>query len=204
MIATYRHDEPVREASFGRPLPGFQIAVRDPDTMEELPRGEVGVLSFRGPTGTKYWRKPEIQAKSVRHGWSILQDAIRMDEEGFCYFTGRQDDMIVSGGYNIAPTEVESILARHPRVLESACVGAPDPEGLRTEVVKACIVLRGDAVASPALASEIQAFFKQVGSPHLYPRVIEFVAALPKTASGKVRRVDLRGTRQARTASATS
>jgi len=204
MIGTYRHDEPVREASFGRPLPGFQITVRDPNTFEELPRNEVGILSFRGPTGTRYWRKPEIQAKSVRNGWSILQDAIRMDEEGFCFFTGRQDDMIVSGGYNIAPTEVESILARHPLVLESACVGAPDPEGVRSEVVKACIVLRQNAVASPELASELQTFFKQIGAPHLYPRVVEFVPTLPKTASGKVRRVELRAPRQAKAAASTA
>ena len=191
MIASYRWDEPVREACFGRPIPGFEIAVCDPDTFEELPRGEAGLLSFRGPTGTKYWRKPEIQAMSVRNGWSVLQDRIRMDDEGFCYYLGRQDELIVSAGYNIAPTEVESILARHPHVLESACIGAPDPEGVRAQVVKACIVLRDGVAASPELAREIQAFFKQNGAPHLYPRVIEFVAALPKTASGKTRRLAL-------------
>jgi 2-aminobenzoate-CoA ligase len=192
MISSYRFDEAVREACFGRPIPGFEIVVRDPDTMEELPRGEVGVLSFRGPTGTKYWRKPEIQAKAVRNGWSILQDAMRMDDEGFCHYIGRQDEMIVSSGYNIAPTDVESVLAKHPSVLESACIGAPDPEQLRTEVVRACVVLREGIEASAQLGVEIQEFFKRNGAPYAYPRIVEFVKALPKTASGKIRRVDLR------------
>jgi acyl-coenzyme A synthetase/AMP-(fatty) acid ligase len=101
--------------------------------------------------------------------------------------------MIVSSGYNIAPTEVESTLALHPAVQECACIGAPDPDGQRSQVVKAVIVLREGIKGSPTLAAEIQSFFKANGAPHAYPRLIEFVAALPKTPTGKVRRADLRG-----------
>ena len=192
IMSSTRYGETIREGSCGRPIPGFQIVVRNPDTFEEMPRGEPGLLTFRGPTGTKYWRKPEVQAKSVRHGWSILQDSVWMDEEGYLFYVGRQDDMIVTAGYNIAPTEVEGVLARHPAVLESACIPAPDPDGERSQVVKACIVLRDGAAASPGLANEIQVFFKQNGAPHMYPRIIDFVASLPKTPTGKIRRSELR------------
>lgn len=192
IMSSTRYGETIRDGSCGRPIPGFQIVVRDPDSFEEMPRGEPGLLTFRGPTGTKYWRKPEVQAKSVRNGWSILQDSVRMDEEGYLFYVGRQDDMIVTSGYNIAPTEVEGVLARHPAVRESACIPAPDPDGERSQVVKACIVLRDAAAASPGLAGEIQVFFKQNGAPHMYPRVIEFVTSLPKTPTGKIRRSELR------------
>lgn len=192
IMSSTRYGEAIREGSCGRPIPGFQIVVRNPDTFEEMPRGEPGLLTFRGPTGTKYWRKPQVQAKSVRNGWSILQDSVWMDEEGYLFYVGRQDDMIVTSGYNIAPTEVEGVLARHPAVLESACIPAPDPDGERSQVVKACIVLRDTAAASPGLTAEIQVFFKQNGAPHMYPRIIEFVTSLPKTPTGKIRRSELR------------
>lgn len=192
IMSSTRYDEPIREGSCGRPIPGFQIVVRDPDTFEEMPRGKPGLLTFRGPTGTKYWRKPEVQAKSVRNGWSILQDSVWMDEHGYLFYIGRQDDMIVTSGYNVAPTEVEGVLARHPAVLECACIPAPDPDGERSQVVKACIVLREAATASANLVREIQAFFKENGAPHMYPRIIEFVPALPKTPTGKIRRSALR------------
>ena len=192
IISSSRRGEAIREGSCGRPIPGFQVVVRNPVTFEEMPRGEPGLLTFRGPTGTKYWRKPEVQAKSVRNGWSILQDSVWMDEEGYLFYVGRQDDMIVTAGYNIAPSEVEGVLARHPAVLESACIAAADPQGERSQVVKACIVLRDTAAASSAMVGEIQVFFKQNGAPHMYPRIIEFVASLPKTPTGKIRRSELR------------
>ena len=192
IMSSTRYGEAIREGSCGRPIPGFQIVVRNPDTFEEMPRGEPGLLTFRGPTGTKYWRKPQVQAKSVRNGWSILQDSVWMDQEGYLFYVGRQDDMIVTSGYNIAPTEVEGVLARHPAVLESACIPAPDPDGERSQVVKACIVLRDTAAASAGLTAEIQVFFKQNGAPHMYPRIIEFVTSLPKTPTGKIRRSELR------------
>jgi len=192
IISSTRHGDPVREGSCGRPIQGFEIVVRDPDTFEEMPRGRPGLLTFRGPTGTKYWRKPEVQKRSVRNGWSILQDSVWMDEEGFLFYVGRQDDMIVTSGYNIAPTEVEAVLARHEAVLESACVPSPDPEGTRTQVVKAWIVLKEGFAASDGLVKEIQVFFKQNGAPHMYPRIIEFASALPKTPTGKIRRAALR------------
>jgi 2-aminobenzoate-CoA ligase len=192
IISSTRHGTPVRDGSCGQPIPGFEIVVRDPESFAPLPRGETGLLTFRGPTGTKYWRKPEVQGRSVRRGWSILQDAVRMDDEGYLFYVGRQDDMIVTAGYNIAPTEVEEVLARHPAVMESACVPAADPQGERAQVVKAYIVLRHGQQPSAALAGEIQAFFKQNGAPHMYPRIVEFAASLPKTPSGKIRRSELR------------
>lgn len=192
IISSTRHGDPVREGSCGRPIPGFEIVVRDPESFAEVPRGQTGLLTFRGPTGTKYWRKPEVQAKSVRNGWSILQDSVWMNEEGFLFYLGRQDDMIVTAGYNIAPSEVEAVLARHAAVLESACVPAPDPEGERLHVVKAWIVLHEGFAASGQLIREIQDFFKQHGAPHMYPRIIEFASSLPKTPTGKVRRSELR------------
>ncbi|MBI4294038.1 MAG: acyl-CoA synthetase [Betaproteobacteria bacterium] len=192
IMSSTRSGEPIREGACGRPIPGFQIVVRDPETFEEMPRGQPGLLTFRGPTGTKYWRKPEVQARSVRNGWSILQDSVWMDNDGYLFYVGRQDDMIVTAGYNVAPTEVEAILARHPAVLESACIPAPDPDGEREQVVKACIVLREPAVASAGLGREIQVFFKQNGAPHMYPRIIEFMPSLPKTPTGKIRRSALR------------
>ena len=192
IMSSTRSDESIREGACGRPIPGFQIVVRDPETFEEMPRGQPGLLTFRGPTGTKYWRKPDVQARSVRNGWSILQDSVWMDNEGYLYYVGRQDDMIVTAGYNVAPTEVEAVLARHPAVLESACIPAPDPDGERSQVVKACIVLRDTASASANLVREIQVFFKDNGAPHMYPRIIEFVPSLPKTPTGKIRRSALR------------
>lgn len=192
IISSTRHGEPVREGSCGRPIPGFEITVRDPETFAEMPRGHSGLLTFRGPTGTKYWRKPGVQSKSVRDGWSILQDSVRMDEDGYLYYIGRQDDMIVTAGYNVAPTEVEAVLARHPAVLECACVPAPDPDGERLLVVKAWIVLREGHAASDELAGEIQTFFKKHGAPHMYPRVVGFASSLPKTPTGKIRRSELR------------
>ncbi|MCZ7564057.1 MAG: acyl-CoA synthetase [Burkholderiales bacterium] len=195
IICSTRYEDPVREGSCGRPIPGFEVVVRDPESFAEVPRGETGLLTFRGPTGIRYWRKPAVQANAVRNGWSILQDAVRMDEDGYLFYVGRQDDMIVTAGYNIAPAEVEAVLMRHPAVLESACVPAPDPAGARTQVVKAVVVLRAGISASPALACELQAFFKRHGAPHMYPRVVEFAETLPKTATGKIRRAALRSGR---------
>ena len=154
-IVSYRADESPRSGSFGHAVPGYQVAVRDPRTFAEVPRGEPGLLTVRGPTGTKYWRKPDEQQKTVREGWSVVKDIVRMDEDGYLYYIARSDEMIVSAGYNIAPADVENVLLRHAAVLKVACIGAPDPEGRRSSVVKACVVLRAGHEPSGALVKEL-------------------------------------------------
>lgn len=190
-IVSYRPDEPLKRGSFGRAVPGYQVVVRNPETFVELPRGEPGLLTVRGPTGTKYWRKPEQQRKTVREGWSIVKDIVQMDEDGYLYYIARSDEMIVSAGYNIAPAEVENVLLRHPAVLKVACIGVPDPEERRSHVVKACVVLRSGYEPSDALAKELQEFFKASAPPHMYPRLVEFLPELPETPNGKIRRSEL-------------
>lgn len=190
-IVSYRADEPPRSGSFGRAVPGYQVAVRDPGAFMELPRGEPGLLTVRGPTGTKYWRKPEQQQETVREGWNVVRDIVRMDEDGYLYYIARSDEMIVSAGYNIAPADVENVLLRHPAVLKVACIGAPDPQGHRSRVVKACVVLRSGYEPSDALVRELQEFFKANAPPFMYPRLVEFLPELPETLTGKIRRSEL-------------
>ena len=184
--------DPPRPTSAGRPVPGYQVVVRNPDGFEEVERGEAGLLTVIGPTGTKYWRKPEEQRRAVRNGWNICQDLVRMDEERFVYHLARIDDMIVSAGYNISPVEVENILLKHPAVAEVACVAAPDPSGMRSSIVKAYVVPRGGTAPTESLAEDLQRFFRERGAPYMYPRAIAFLAELPKTVNGKIRRSELR------------
>jgi 2-aminobenzoate-CoA ligase len=190
-IVSYVPGEVPRQGSFGRAVPGYEVVVRDPVSFEEVPRGEAGLLTVRGATGTKYWRKPEQQREAVREGWCVVKDIVRMDPDGYLYYVSRSDEMIISSGYNIAPADVEGVLLRHPSVRQVACVGAPDPTGRRATVVKACIVLRAGHEPSDRLVTELQEFFKANASPHIYPRLIEFLPALPQTPTGKVRRSEL-------------
>jgi 2-aminobenzoate-CoA ligase len=191
-IVSYPAGEAPKPGSFGRAVPGYEVVVRDPDTFSEVPRGTPGMLTVRGPTGIKYWRKPEQQKEAVRHGWNLVKDIVRMDDEGYLYYISRSDDVIVSAGYNIAPAEVEGVLLRHPSVLKVACIGAPDPTGRRSTVVKACIVLRPGYDPSDGLVANLQSFFKANAQPSMYPRLVEFLPELPETLTGKVRRAELR------------
>jgi 2-aminobenzoate-CoA ligase len=143
----------------------------------------------RGPTGCRYLADSR-QTEYVRDGWNITGDRYRLDEDGYFWFEGRADDMIVSSGYNIAGPEVESALLEHPAVKEVAVIGAPDPE--RGQIVKAYIVLQPDFEGHAALARELQEHVKRSVAPYKYPRAIEFVALLPKGPSGKVQRYLLR------------
>jgi acyl-coenzyme A synthetase/AMP-(fatty) acid ligase len=120
----------------------------------------------------------------------VTGDRAFRDEDGYFWFVGRADDVIISAGYRIGPFEVESALVEHPDVVEAAAVAAPDPD--RGHVVKAYVVLRPGVAPSPALAARLQEHVKAVTAPYKYPRAIEFVDALPKTVSGKIRRVELR------------
>jgi acetyl-CoA synthetase len=127
---------------------------------------------------------------AFRNGWYYTGDTAKRDADGYFWFEGRADDLISSGGYRISPFEVESALLEHPEVVESAVIGMPDET--RGQLVKAYIILKDPKMASDALVAEIQDFCKNLTAPYKYPRKIEFVTTLPKTISGKIRRVELR------------
>jgi 2-aminobenzoate-CoA ligase len=178
----------IRPGSTGKPLPGYRACVLDEEG-RELPRGSTGRLAVTGPTGCRYLDDPR-QRDYVKGGWNVTGDLYRMDEDGYFWFVSRADDLIISAGYNIAGPEVEWALLAHPAVRECAVVGAPDPE--RGTVVKAFIVLAPGRAGDIALVKELQEFVKQRIAPYKYPRVIEFLEALPKTATGKLQRKALR------------
>jgi acyl-coenzyme A synthetase/AMP-(fatty) acid ligase len=182
----------VRPGSMGKPTPGHDIVVVDRDG-KECEAGEVGDIGVRGkpPTlFTGYYKNPEETAASHRGDIYLTGDRAQVDDDGYFWFVGRSDDVISSGAYRIGPFEVESALLEHPAVQESAVVGSPDAD--RGNVVKAFVVLRPGFEPSAALAKELKEHCKRVTAPYKYPREIEFVAELPKTRSGKIRRVELR------------
>ena len=186
---------PVRPGSMGKPSPGLDVQVVS-EIGEPVSTGEIGHIAVRitepYPPGLfrEYWKDPDATARSFHHGWYFTGDTATMDEDGYFWFVGRSDDVITSSGYRISPFEVESILLEHPAVAESAVVGMPDE--MRTEVVKAFIVLAEGVVGDDALKKDIQSYVKTNTAPYKYPREIEFKDALPKTISGKIRRVELR------------
>ena len=137
-----------------------------------------------------YWKDPAKTAATIRDGWYLTGDRAFRDEDGYFWSVGRADDVILTSGYRIGPFEVESALIEHPAVAEAAVVSSPD--GTRGEVVKAFVVLASGYTPEDALAKELQEHVKNVTAPYKYPRKIDFVDALPKTVSGKIRRVELR------------
>jgi len=182
----------IRPGSMGKPTPGHDVHVVDADGNDCEP-GEVGDIAVAGAPPTLfagYYKNPEETAASRRGAYYLTGDRAQLDDDGYFWFVGRADDVISSGAYRIGPFEVESALLEHPAVLESAVVGSPDPD--RGNVVKAFVVLRPGYEPSTALARELQEHCKRVTAPYKYPREIEFVAELPKTRSGKIRRVELR------------
>jgi 2-aminobenzoate-CoA ligase len=181
-------DDDIRPGSTGKAVPGYRAAILDEDGAE-VPDGQPGRLAVKGPTGCRYLSDPRQQTY-VRHGWNITGDTYTRDADGYYWYQARSDDMIISAGYNIAGPEVEEALLRHPDVVECAVIGAPDAD--RGMIVQAFVVLRGGAVADAAKAAELQDFAKQSIAPYKYPRVVEFVAELPKTISGKTQRYRLR------------
>jgi 2-aminobenzoate-CoA ligase len=172
----------------GRPVTGYEARVVD-DDMQDLPRGSVGRLAVRGPTGCRYLADKR-QKDYVRDGWNLTGDTFFEDEEGQFHFVARADDMIVSGGYNIAGPEVEAALLSHTEVAECAVVAAPDDE--RGQIVAAYVVLRAGVVGDAACVKRLQDHVKGVIAPYKYPRAVNFIAALPKTQTGKVQRFKLR------------
>jgi 2-aminobenzoate-CoA ligase len=182
---------PAHHRAIGPPVQGYEVVVREPETFEPVRDGVHGVLTVRGPTSTKYWKRPEKQREAVRFGWNAVPDIV-FTTDGLVHFVARQDDVIKSAGFRISPGQVEEVLGRHPSVAECACIGAPDPQGVRPEVIKACIVLRDPYVPTDELKAQLQAFVRSCAAPYLYPRVVEFVESLPRTASGKLQRSALR------------
>ena len=173
----------------GKAAPGYRAMVVD-EAMNPLPPGQVGRLAVRGPTGCRYLDDVERQQKYVQGGWNLTGDAFETDADGNFWYHARTDDMIVSAGYNISGAEVEGVLLQHPAVAECAVVGLPNEE--RGQIVAAYVVLRAGAANGSAMKRELQDLVKTQIAPYKYPRSIEFVAALPKTITGKIQRSALR------------
>jgi acetyl-CoA synthetase/medium-chain acyl-CoA synthetase len=182
----------IRPGSMGLPSPGHELAVVG-DEGDELPAGEEGDIALRGRPPTLfagYFGQPDATEGVFRGDWYLTGDRATRDEDGYFWFAGRSDDVILSAAYRIGPFEVESALLEHPAVAESAVIGKPDPD--RGQIVKAFVVLRPGNEPTSGLAEELQEHAKRVTAPYKYPREIEFVETLPKTRSGKIRRVELR------------
>jgi acetyl-CoA synthetase/medium-chain acyl-CoA synthetase len=186
---------PVKPGSMGKPSPGFIVGVVDDDGRDVPPgtEGDIAVkLTPRRPVGMfkEYWCNPEATSNCIRGDWYITGDRAIKDEEGYFWFVGRADDVIISAGYRIGPFEVESALVEHPAVAEAAVVASPDQ--IRGDIVKAFVILAPGHQPSEPLKQDLQEHVKRVTAPYKYPREIEFAPELPKTISGKIRRVELR------------
>jgi acyl-coenzyme A synthetase/AMP-(fatty) acid ligase len=186
---------PLKPGSMGKPVPGFIVAVLDEEG-NPLPPEKEGDIAIRikpeRPVGLfrEYLGNPQATRHTMKGEWYLTGDRAYRDEEGYFWFVGRADDIIISSGYRIGPFEIESILVEHPAVKESAVVASPDE--IRGEVVKAFIVPAKDFAPSEALVKEIQQFVKERTAPYKYPRKIEFIDDLPKTVSGKIKRHELK------------
>jgi 2-aminobenzoate-CoA ligase len=178
----------VRQGAIGRAVPGYEVAILD-DDLRPVKTGEVGRLAVRGPTGCRYLDDPR-QREYVRNGWNLTGDAATMDADGYVFFKARTDDIILSAGYNIGAPEVEAAVLQHEAVAECAVVGVPDED--RGQAVKAFVVLKPGHDGTPELVKALQVFVKATIAPYKYPRLIEFVAALPKTDTGKLQRFRLK------------
>ena len=188
IFISHREDE-ARPGATGKAVPGYRAKVIDDDG-KEVPAGTVGKLAVQGPTGCRYLNDSR-QTKYVSQGWNLTGDAYLMDADGYFVYQARTDDMIISAGYNIAAPEVEEALMAHAAVAECAVIGVADNE--RGQIVKAFVVLRAGHVASDAMAKELQDFVKNTVAPYKYPRAVQFVDQLPRTATGKLQRFRLHG-----------
>jgi acetyl-CoA synthetase len=183
----------VREGSMGKPLPGWEIAILD-EQERPVAAGERGEICLKARSNPHYplgyWQQPEESRATFGGAWFHTKDAARIDDDGYVWFEGRADDVIISAGYRIGPFEVESVCLEHEAVAEAAVVASPEER--RGMVVKAFVVLAAGNEASDALAEEIKLMVRTRLSAYAYPRRIEFVAELPKTLTGKIRRIELR------------
>ena len=181
-------EQQARGGATGLPVPGYRACLLD-DQGREVPRGTVGRLAIQGPTGCKYL-DDERQKNYVQNGWNLTGDAYLIDDDGQFVYQARTDDMIISGGYNIAGPEVESALLLHPAVAECGVIGQADEE--RGQIVKAFVVLKPGQAGDAAMTQALQDFVKQTIAPYKYPRAIEYREVLPRTETGKLQRFRLR------------
>jgi acetyl-CoA synthetase len=192
LVANYPWME-VREGSMGRPMPGWDVQILDEDE-RPVARGARGEICLRARSNPHYplgyWGNEEAARETFGGEWFHTKDAALMDDDGYVWYAGRADDVIITAGYRVGPFEVESACIEHPAVREAAAVASPDER--RGHVVKAFVVLAADHPPSEQLAEEIKAFVRQRIGAHAYPRRVEFVTDLPKTLTGKIRRVELR------------
>jgi len=179
----------VRPGSTGRVVPGYEARVVD-ERLHDVPDGTIGRLAVRGPTGCRYLDNLERQRAYVHDGWNLTGDSYIRDADGYFWYQARTDDMIISAGYNISGPEVEGVLLEHQAVQECGVVGVPDEQ--RGQVVKAYVVVRAGFTPGAELARKLQDWVKEQLAPYKYPRVVEFVDALPRTATGKLQRFRLR------------
>ena len=183
---------PIRRGSMGKPIPGHRVEVVDAEG-NIVPPGTVGEIAILRPDPVmflNYWQNPQATLDKFVLDWSLTGDLGKKDEDGYIWYVARKDDVITSSGYRIGPAEIEDCLLKHPAVTMSAVIGKPDE--VRTEVVKAFVVLKAGVNGSEELAREIQEFVKTRLAAHEYPREIEFVAELPMTSTGKIIRGELR------------
>lgn len=182
----------IKPGSMGRPIPGHDVAVID-EAGHEVPTGSVGQIAVRAPDPVmmlEYWNNPDATTHKYTGEWLLTGDQGQIDEDGYFWFVGRDDDVITSSGYRIGPGEIEDCLTKHPAVSLAAAIGVPDT--LRTEIIKVFIKLMPDHSSSNELKDEIRTFVRTRLSPHEYPRIIEFVEDLPLTSTGKIMRKTLR------------
>ena len=183
----------VREGSMGKPMPGWDVAILDEDE-QPVAQGDKGEICLRARSNPHYplgyWRNEEAAEETFGGDWFHSKDAASEDEDGYYWYEGRADDVIIAAGYRIGPFEVESACIEHPAVAEAAAVASPDE--VKGNVVKAFIVLAEGNEPSEELADEIKKFVRERLSAYAYPRKVEFVDELPKTLTGKIRRIELR------------
>jgi len=181
-----------RPGSMGRAMPGHEVAIVD-ESGQELPPGAQGIIAIRRPDPVMflgYWNNPKATAEKFKGEWCLTGDVAVRDGDGYFWFKGRSDDLILSAGYRIGPAEVEDCLTAHPAVSQAGVIGVPDK--LRGEAIKAYVVLGPGHAPSDDLKRDIQAHVRARLAAHEYPREIAFIDAMPMTTTGKIRRMDLR------------
>jgi 2-aminobenzoate-CoA ligase len=178
----------IRPGATGKVVPGYVAEIWDDDG-KPLPDGEAGRLVVKGPTGCRYLNG-DRQENYVENGWNVTGDIFKRDKDGYFWFIARGDDIIISAGYNIAAPEVEQTIMQHDAVSECAVIGEPDDD--RGMIVKGFIVLKSGVKANDDLTKDIQQFVKNIAAPYKYPRAIEYIDALPKSATGKLLRKELK------------
>ncbi|WP_049916968.1 acyl-CoA synthetase [Halogeometricum pallidum] len=190
VFISHRHTGEIDPTATGFPVPSYECKVIDPDSEEEMPRGQAGLLAVRGPTGISYWGRQDKQEEAVVDGWSLPGDIYIHREDGRLEYKSRHDDLIVSSGYNIPGPEVENVLEELEVISEVAVVGAPHEE--RGQIVKAFVVLETGYEPSDELVERFQTHVKNTLAPYKYPRAVQFVENLPRTETGKIQRIKLR------------